>query len=260
VFSLKGKVILVTGATGYLGKAMCLALGQQGATILVNSRSHTKAKILTMELEELGYNATPAIFDVCCEKSINQWLDDSKLNLLHGIVNNAYNGSAGSIETSHAQNFRDSFEVSVVAAQNLFTITLPILRKTVESGHLVSIVSIASMYGTCSPYLELYDSKDVANPPFYGASKAALNQWTKYGACEFSAEGIRFNSLSPGPFPNKDVQEKSPDFVRNLSRHVPMKRVGQANEIGGPIVFLMTDSSSYVNGTNLEVDGGWTTW
>lgn len=260
MFSLNEKTILVTGATGYLGKAMCFALCKQGAEVLVNSRSIKKAKTLVDELKELGYLASPAVFDVCSESCIDEWLSGANLKVLHGIVNNAYSGSAGSIETSTLQNFRESYEVTVVSAQSLFSKLLPCLRQTIKLGGEVSVVNISSMYGFYSPFLELYESKSVANPPFYGASKAALNQWSKYGACEFSSEGIRFNTISPGPFPNIDVQNNSPEFIKSLCQKVPMKRIGQADEIGGPVVFLMSDSSSYVNGINLEVNGGWTAW
>jgi NAD(P)-dependent dehydrogenase (short-subunit alcohol dehydrogenase family) len=84
--------------------------------------------------------------------------------------------------------------------------------------------------------------------------------WSKYAACEFSKEGIRINSISPGPFPSMEVQRTAPEFVARLQQKVPMGRVGQASEIMGPVLFLASSAASFVNGTNLVVDGGWTAW
>lgn len=260
MFNLSNKEILITGATGYLGSAMVRALCRQGATVYVNSRCEKKASLLVNEMIAQGFKAKPAVFNVNSEASINDWLAVERLTKLNAVINNAYSGASGTIETSQEHEFRDSFEVTVIAAQRLFTKLLPVFRSTVKSGELVSIVNVCSMYGFVSPDISLYDMKSVANPPFYGASKAALHQWSVYGACEFSSEGIRFNSLSPGPFPNKDVQKNAPDFIAKLSNKVPMKRIGQSQEICGPIVFLVADESSFVNGTNLEVNGGWTSW
>lgn len=260
MFDLNKKNILITGATGYLGQEMAFALCSRGAKVFVNSRDYNKANNLVNILNKKGYLAEEAIFDVTNAASIDLWLENVELNTLHGVINNAYAGSAGSIETSTEDDFRNSFDITVVAAQRLFKKLLPLFRLTREKNEQVSILNISSMYGSVSPNLNVYKNKKVSNPPFYGASKAALHQWSKYGACEFSSEGIRFNTLSPGPFPNLNVQKESPDFVKILNEKVPMGRIGQAIEIRGPVVFLMSDDSSYVNGTNLEVNGGWTCW
>jgi len=260
MFNLDKKNILITGATGYLGREMALALCSRGAKVYVNSRDDKKANDLVNILRAKGHLAEKAVFDITNASSIDLWLEKTELNTLSGVINNAYSGSAGSIETSTEDDFRNSFEITVVAAQRLFIKLLPLFRRTTENEGLVSILNISSMYGFVSPNLNMYKSKKASNPPFYGASKAALHQWSKYGACEFSSEGIRFNTLSPGPFPNLDVQKKSPEFIQELNKKVPMGRVGDAIEIKGPVVFLMSDDSSYVNGTNLEVNGGWTCW
>src|SRR5690606_4537389 len=127
------------------------------------------------------------------------------------------------------------YDVSVVAAHNLIQAALPLLREAVKNSSDASIVNISSMYGVVSPDIRVYKNKLHANPPFYGTAKAALLQLTKYAACEFGPEGIRVNCLSPGPFPNIDVQENQADFIADLSNKVPMSRIGQAHEIGGPV-------------------------
>ena len=204
--------------------------------------------------------AEEASFDVTNNESIESWIKKLDIDRFHGLINNAYSGKSGTIETSMEDDFRSSYEITVVSAQKLFNKLLPFFRNATSRKELVSIINVSSMYGFVCPDLKVYEEKNLANPPFYGASKAALHQWSKYGACEFSFEGIRFNTLSPGPFPNKEVQEKSPEFIEQLASKVPMGRVGRLNEIGGPVVFLISDESSFINGANLEVNGGWTCW
>ncbi len=260
MFNLKNKNILITGATGYLGKEMAIALAKQGATVFINSRSKTNAQELVNDIKNNGFKAIEASFDITNNESIESWIKKLKTNRFHGLINNAYSGKPGSIETSNEDDFRSSYEITVVSAQKLFKSLLPFFREATSRQELVSIINVSSMYGFVSPDLKVYKEKKLANPPFYGASKAALHQWSKYGACEFSSEGIRFNTLSPGPFPNKEVQEKNPEFIHKLANKVPMGRVGRSNEIGGPVVFLISDESSFINGANLEVNGGWTCW
>ena len=212
------------------------------------------------ELQCVGLSAAPAIFDINDESGVRSWFQKHSKMPLNGIVNNAYAGGAGSIETSIESDYRDSYEVTLVSAQRLLQCALPGLRIAVSEYGQASMVNVGSMYGIVSPDQRVYDNKKVANPPFYGASKAALLQWTRYAACEFGHEGIRVNAISTGPFPSNNIQASNPGFVAALAKKVPMDRVGQADEIGGPLAFLISDASSFVNGANIVVDGGWTCW
>ena len=116
------------------------------------------------------------------------------------------------------------------------------------------------MYGMVSPDLRIYDDPKLSNPALYGASKAALIQWSRQAACEFGPRGIRVNSISPGAFPNSSVLSERGNFVEKLSNKIPLGRVGKSSELCAPVVFLASAGSSYVNGSNLVVDGGWTSW
>ncbi|PMO91538.1 short-chain dehydrogenase [Vibrio breoganii] len=257
IFKLDKMTVLITGATGYLGKEMCLGLGYAGAHVLVNSRDSAKANKLVAELHELEIEATAAVFDVSDETEVEAFFS-SYNGELSVIVNNAYNGIGGTIEHSKSSDFDSAYFISVTSANNLFQRSLPLLRKSVIKHGYSSVINIASMYGCVSPNLELYATPQGSNPPFYGTAKAALIQWSKYGACEFGKEGIRFNSISPGPFPVKE--KNSQEFLEQLAVRVPMARVGEAHELRGPVVFLASQASSYVNGANIHLDGGWTAW
>ncbi|TDR57252.1 NAD(P)-dependent dehydrogenase (short-subunit alcohol dehydrogenase family) [Halomonas ventosae] len=259
-FSLQGKQVLVTGATGYLGRAMALGLAELGAHVLINGRCHERVMERVAKLRETGLTASPAVFDINNEAEVDKWFSECCSSPLHGIVNNAYAGGAGSIETAVESDYRNSYEVSLVSAHRILRHGLPCLRSAISADGAASVVNIGSMYGMVSPDQRVYEDKRVSNPPFYGAAKAALLQWTRYAACEFGSEGIRINAISPGPFPSEDVQEGTPEFVVKLAARVPLGRVGRADEIQGPLAFLISDASSFVNGANLVVDGGWTCW
>lgn len=258
IFTLKGKVAFVTGATGYLGKEMVYALGAAGAHIILNGRDESKIYTLTKDMEKAGLSVEGKVFDITNESHVADYF--SKVSKLNILVNNAYEGGSGSIESSDLQNYRNSYEVSLISAVSLFKAALPALHESVLKDKDASVINIASMYGMVSPDLRIYNDQKSINPAFYGASKAALIQWTRQAACEYGPHGIRVNSISPGAFPNKMVQSKQNDFIEKLSNKIPLGRVGNADELCAPVVFLASSGSSYVNGSNLVVDGGWTSW
>ena len=260
IFDLSEKSVLVTGATGYLGKHMCKALGAAGAKVLVNSRQSRIAESFCQELNDEGIKCVAAVFDVSNAAEVEDYFSSYNDVPLHGVVNNAYNGVSGSIETGTDEDYSNSYSNSVIASQRIIRLALPALRQAYKESGDASVINISSMYASVSPKIENYTKKHLANPPFYGAAKAGLEQLTRYAACELGSEGIRFNSIAPGPFPSEAVQTNEPNFIKILAHQVPLKRIGNPNEIGGPVVFLISSSASYITGTCLHVDGGWTAW
>ena len=260
LFDVSGKTALITGATGYLGTAMATVLAEAGAHILVNSRSQERSDALVKTLVDSGYTAEAAVFDVTDQQAMDRFFSARQASPLHILINNAYVGGAGSIERSKAAAYAKSYDVTVLAAHNLLNAALPFLRKAVLQSGDASVINLISMYAMVSPDQRIYESANDVNPPFYGAAKAALLQWTRYAACEFGGEGIRVNALSPGPFPAEVVQINDQAFIEKLGKKVPMGRIGQAQEIKGPTLFLASTASAYVNGANIVVDGGWTCW
>jgi len=115
------------------------------------------------------------------------------------------------------------------------------------------------MYGIISPNPDLYVNNPYHNPPHYGAGKAAIIQYTRYLACHYGNEGIRANCISPGPFPNINVQ-KDETFINRLIEKSPLRRIGQPDDLKGVFVLLASDASSYITGQNISIDGGWTAW
>lgn len=260
IFSLKGKTALITGATGYLGSSMAHIFAEAGAKVLINSRSFERSNALVERLRAEGHDAESAVFDVSSSFEIANFAEKLQGNPLHILVNNAYLGGSGSVECSECQAYTASYEMTTIASHRLLMAVLPHLRLAASQCGDASVINLASMYALVSPDQRIYDSENVVNPPFYGAAKAALLQWTRYAACEFGREGIRVNAVSPGPFPSLSVQTANPDFIIKLAAKVPIGRIGVSQEIRGPMLFLASSAASFVNGANIVVDGGWTCW
>jgi NAD(P)-dependent dehydrogenase (short-subunit alcohol dehydrogenase family) len=258
MFNLKNKSILITGATGFLGREMAIGLANMGATIHVNARTETNCSKLVSNIISKGFKAKNACFDVTNEEQVSKYIET--IDSLDVLINNSYAGLGGTIISSNSKDYLNSYASSVVASANLIKLLEPKLKIAALNKGNASIINIASMYGMVSPDKRIYESESTTNPPFYGASKAALIQLTKYAACEFADRNIRVNSISPGPFPSDESQEQLQDTINSIISKVPMGRVGKPKELVGPVAFLASDFSSFITGINLPVDGGWTAW
>jgi NAD(P)-dependent dehydrogenase (short-subunit alcohol dehydrogenase family) len=128
-----------------------------------------------------------------------------------------------------------------------------------EAGH-GSIINIGSLYASVAPDYRYYDhigsGRPFLKPPAYGASKAALVNLTRYLATLWATRGVRVNALSPGGV----LGEQDPEFRRKFTARVPLGRMAEPADLGGPLVFLASDASRYVTGIELLADGGYTAW
>lgn len=263
LFRLDGRVILLTGATGHLGKTLAEGLCTAGAHVVTSSRSQEKLQVLKQTLEEKGHQLSQIPFDItddeACREAIS-WIKEN-LGALAGLINNAYGGRTATLEMSSVEDFELSCRQNIVAPFRLVQHALPLLKAAgLRHPGGATIVNIASMYGMVSPDPRIYGDSGVNNPPFYGAGKAGMIQLTRYLACHLAPWSIRVNSISPGPFPDPGLQSEKPEFYAALCQKTPMNRIGQAQELVGPVIFLSSAASSYVTGVNLPVDGGWTAW
>ena len=258
---LHGKVALVTGATGWLGRPMVLGLANAGAYVIATSRSAKKLSILFDELSKFGYASNVITCDIFKQRDLSELIQTitQTTNRLDILVNNAL-GTTNENDLLDAHSIaRKDFIPNLDALWNLITIATPLLKISAANYGDASIINIASMYAKVAPDPEIYETTGTTpNPIFYGATKASMIQMTKWFACNLGKSAIRVNSVSPGAFPETEIQLKNPEFITALAKRAPLGRIGRPEEISGVVTFLASQASSYITGTDISVDGGWT--
>ena len=257
LLSLQNKTVFITGGAGHLGAAMCEALAELGANIVIGSRDKEKSNSITKKLsEEFGVQASAVQLDITNPESIEEalLLIEKKHGELDILVNNAWSGKKNTFESISIDDWKYDIDVCLNGVFYTVKKAFPYLKKTKGV-----IVNVASMYGHVAPDYKMYAGTDHANPPSYGAAKAGVIQLTKYLASFLSPHGIRVNAISPGPFPFSDIM-KNAEFIGALEAKTMLNRIGNPEDLKGVIALLCSDASSYMTGQNICVDGGWTTW
>ncbi len=241
---LEGKIIIVTGGNGLLGKEIVNRLTSEGGFCVnldINHETATDLKTINCDI-----TSTESV-DNCIE------LIMSKYNRIDGLVNNAYPRTA-----DWGNKFEDivfeSWQKNVDTQLNsYFYITQQVSKKMMlqNSG---SIINMASVYGIVGPDFTVYDGTTMTMPAAYSAIKGGLVNFTRYLASYLGKYNIRTNTVSPGGI----FDSQNPIFVENYNKKVPMKRMGLPEDISPTIAFLLSDESKYITGQNIAIDGGWT--
>ena len=267
VFSLKSEIAVVTGALGKLGPIWIEALLDAGASVFALDLAHTP---LPEEFSALQshYGDTRLQLDrtdvrnrrsleAVCQNCIAAMGVPSILVNNAGIDRPPANAAKGyRLEDIPLEENRQIFEVNILG---LFQVTQVFGARMVAAGR-GSIINIGSLYASVSPDERFYDhipgDPPFLKPPAYGASKAAVVNLTRYLATLWAPFGVRVNALSPGGVLGGQDEE----FKRKFCERVPLGRMATAEDLCGPLIFLASQASSYVTGTELIVDGGFTAW
>jgi len=258
-FNFKGINAFVTGANGHLGKIMCEALAEHGAKVYLNGRDSKKINLMHKKFKMRGFKSEPVVIDILNFEKIKNFF--SKKKIPFGIIiNNAHHGKPSNFENSDLQNYNDAYNISVLAAANLINCAKKNLILSSKRNNTSSIVNISSMYGSVAPNPEIYGKSKLDNPPYYGAAKAALEQYSKYAAVNLAKYNIRVNTISPGPFPSPTIIKKNKNFIKNLKAKNPLKTIGKPKDLITSILFLCSANSNFITGINIPVDGGWKIW
>ena len=257
LLGLQNRTVFITGGAGHLGTAMCEALAELGANIVIGSRDKEKSTSITSKLsEEFGVQASAVQLDITSPESIEEALlvIEKEYGVLDILINNAWSGKKNTFESISIDDWKYDIDVCLNGVFYTVKKAFPYLKKTKGV-----IVNVASMYGHVAPDYKMYAGTDHANPPSYGAAKAGVIQLTKYLASFLSPHGIRVNAISPGPFPFADIV-KNEEFMGALEAKTMLNRLGNPEDLKGAIALLSSDASSYKTGQNICVDGGWTVW
>jgi len=259
LLSLKGKTAIVTGGAGYLGTAISETLAELGANLVLASRDKAKCEKKCAEIAEQTGGAVRAVgleLDLLKKGAAQEFLTQVRehFDSIDILVNNAWSGNKNSWESISEEDWEYDINMSLNSVFRLTKAAFPDLKASKGV-----ILNIASMYGHIGPDYRIYDGKEFANPPSYGAAKAGVLQFTRYLASFLSPHGIRVNALSPGAFPHPPTQ-KHTAFMEKLGSKNPMNRIGQPDELKGAVALLCSNAGSYITGQNICVDGGWAIW
>jgi gluconate 5-dehydrogenase len=259
LLSLEGRTAVVTGGAGFLGTAISSTLAELGANVVIASRDAGKCRTRCEEIvASIGPKAQMMAhaLDLLDAKS-TATLVGAVVERFGGIdilVNNAWSGNKNSWESISEADWVYDIDMSLNGTFRMVKAAFEALRT--RRG---VIMNVASMYGHVAPDYRIYDGKQFANPPSYGAAKAGVIQFTRYLASFLSPHGIRVNCLSPGAFPHPATREHA-DFMARLCAKNPMNRLGEPADLKGAVALLCSDAGSYITGQNLCVDGGWAIW
>lgn len=258
LFDLSGKAAWVVGGAGYLGRPICEGLAAQGARVIVADRRPEPAEEVAAAIRQAGGQAEACVLDVVDERAVAMVLGDGlrRLGRFDILVNTTTWSTGKSLDQMSLAEWEAGTRVSLGGA---FVLAREAGRLMSEQGS-GSIIQFGSMYGMVSPDPRVYEGRLPVNPPDYGAAKAGVLQLVRYQAVMLAPRGVRVNAIVPGPFPNPAGMGGHEWFTQRLAERVPMGRVGRAQEIVGAVVYLASDAASYVTGTSLVVDGGWTAW
>lgn len=257
-FRLDGRIAFVSGAAGHLGRAMVHVLAGAGAHVVANGRDGSRLARLVDEMQSAGLSAEAAPFDMTDTAAVRAFFSARKR--LDVLVNNAVTMTPKPPAEIEAADFDLAYRSSVVAAFEAVRAALPALVAAAAAAGEASVVNIASIYATVGPDPAIYSEPGQASPAHYGPAKAGLVQLTRHLAAELGPRRIRVNAITPGPFPRQAVRDGDPAFAARLAARTMLGRLGEAGEIAGPLLFLASPASSFVTGSVLPVDGGWTAW
>ncbi|MCC6341432.1 MAG: SDR family oxidoreductase [Bryobacterales bacterium] len=262
LFSLQGKVAIVTGGAGRLGSQMCDALAEAGAHVVVASRNLDRCQAKAEALLKQGHPRPFAVAtDITSRESVHSMAQAvlGQFGKIDILINNAYSGTAKPFEEMSAQEF----ESSLTGALTGTFLCSQAVSETMRAHRSGVIVNISSIYGLVSPDHRIYGRTGLNNPPNYGAAKAGVVQLTRYLATYLAPHQIRVNCITPGGFYDPKLSSR-PDydavFVKNYVSKTPLGRMGNESDLKGAVVYLASKASCYVTGHNLVVDGGWTAW
>ena len=240
-FSLSGKRILVTGASSGIGRAVAIECSKMGAAVILTARNEERLQETLQQLEGDSHRYIAA--DLTNADALKQLAEAA--GEVDGVVFAAGVSALKPIQAVTEKDIESIFATNYTAAVML-TKVLAKQKRITKQGSLVYIASISGNGNTATGLST------------YGSSKAALSAFVKYAAVELSGKQIRCNTISPGRIETAFLQNgtmNAEDIQRDMERY-PLRRYGRAEEVAQAAVYLLSDATQWVTGTELKIDGG----
>lgn len=240
---LENKVAIVTGSTAGIGRAVALEFGRQGAKVVVSGRNVERGNKVVEDINAEGGEAVFVASDITDEASLKNLVEQAvatfgKLDIL---VNNAAGGFSKPLVETTSEDWDHVMQADLKSVFLMTKFAVPYLEQT--RGSLINFSS-ASMY------------KPMPREHAYTSAKAAILTFTKTVAAEYAAKGVRSNAILPGLIKTSILDAYSEEGIKRVEQVIPLKRIGQPEDIAFLAVYLASDESSYVTGQQFVVDGG----
>jgi NAD(P)-dependent dehydrogenase (short-subunit alcohol dehydrogenase family) len=273
-FNLSGKVAVVTGAPGLLGKEFCRTLVEAGASVVLADINAEAVNELAIALIKTGYHCLGVATDVTQPDSVQALVEETlstfgRLDVLvncaaldpkfdpQALAQMAKQGAvSGAFEDYPLQAWKAALEVNLTG---MFLCCQAAVKPMLAQGKKGSIINICSTYGLVAPDQRIYQREGrqaTYKPVYYSVTKAGVLGLTRYLAAYYAGTEVRVNALTPGGIFN-DHDEV---FLKAYNARTVMGRMANKDEMNGALLFLASEASSYMTGSNLVVDGGWTAW
>ena len=273
-FDLKGKVAVITGGPGLLGREFSHTLAEAGASVVVADINAKAVNLMASLLIKSGYHCLGVATDVTQPDSVQALIEEtlSTFGRLDILVNSAAldpkfdpqalaqmakkGAVSGAFEDYPLEAWKAALEVNLTG---MFLCCQAAVKPMLTQGKKGSIINICSTYGLVAPDQRIYQREGQQasyKPVYYSVTKAGVLGLTRYLAAYYAGTEIRVNALTPGGIFN-DHDEV---FLKAYNARTVMGRMANKDEMNGALLFLASEASSYMTGSNLVVDGGWTAW
>ncbi len=248
LFSIEGKVALVTGGSRGIGLMIARGYVEAGAKVYISSRKAEVCEEVSRDLSKVGTCiALPA--DLSSETEVRRLAGEvaERESELHILVNNAGANWGAPLEDFPDAAWDKVFALNLKAIFNLTRALLPQLEAAARDGDPARVINIGSIDGLHVPALDTFS---------YSTSKAAVHHLTRVLASKLAPRGISVNAVAPGPFESKMMAETLERFGEMIAKSCPMQRIGRPEDMAGVAIYLASKAGSYLTGAVIPVDGG----